>query len=430
MSIRRLLQLAARLGFALLGLASTTSAQQPTLERFVVSGDGVTYARGIDAQGGVAGSYTLPDLSNHAYLRDSSGALQLVDWPGGSMTFFEGLTDAGVALGFAVGPGSSGPVEFQSGVWTALVPPPMASVFLQGGNDNGLRVGHLIGSDAVHHGVLFTNGVATTLDFPGAIDTELEDVNASGLMVGNYRPDANSGWHGFTYDLNTATFRTLDMPGMAWSLLKGLNESGDIVGQALPMGGGERRAVLFSSGQWSELDLFGVIGDSLASDINNAGTICGDYYGQFNGAPTVVGYIHDPNGSGPTRQCQALPNSSGEAADIHYVGTTSIAANDLVLEAGPAPANQSGLFFYGQNPVQVPFGDGFKCVGAPQYRLAVGITDAQGFAFHAFDSSAPPSAGGQVTAGSRWYFQHWFRDPAAGASGFNTSRSLVVDFTP
>lgn len=406
-------------------LASPAFAQQPTLQRFTVPGADVTYARGIDAQGNVAGSYLPPGGVFRGYLRDASGAVQLLDWPGGTRTFFEGMTSGGTALGFAVGPGSSGPVEYFGGNWTALTPPPQSSVFLQGGNDAGLRVGHLIASDASRHGVLFTNGVATLLDFPGANSTELESVNASGIVVGNYESNSPGDWHGFVHDMGAGTFTTLDMPGAGWTRLRGSNDQGDIVGEALF--GGQRRAILYSGGQWSELDLFGVLGDSLAADIANDGRICGEYFGEFQGAITILGYVLDPNGSGPARYCDSTPNSSGAAADIHFAGSTSLSANDLVLEAGPAPPNVSGLFFYGQNQVQVPFGDGFLCVGAPQFRLAVGTTDAQGFALHAFDSGA---ASVPLTAGTRLHFQYWFRDTAAAGAGFNTSRALAVEFRP
>ena len=424
MSLQRLSAIAC----ATLGLSGAALAlQSVTLERFVVTGADVTFARGIDSQGSVAGSYTLPDGSSHGYLRDASGTLQLVDWPGGTTTFFEGITPGGIAVGFAVGPGSIGPVEYDGGVWTALTPPPQAGVFLQGGNDSGLRVGNLVGAFGSRHGVLFTGGVPTLLDYPGAHSTELEDINELGIIVGNYRPDAVGIWHGFVHNLNSGTFRTLDHPDGAETRLRGINDFDTIVGDTLLSGASNRRAVVFEGGEWSDLELFGVFGDSRASGVSNDGHICGEYYGQFAGAAAVLGFVFDPNGFGPSRYCEATPNSSGAPADIHYVGTTSLAANDLVLEAGPAPANTSGLFFYGPGAVQRPFGDGYLCVSGPHHRLAVGSTDAAGYALHAFDANA---ASGALAAGSRWYFQYWFRDTAAGGAGNNTSRGLAVDFTP
>jgi len=422
------LHIAARLGCATLALTGLASAQLPTLQRFVVPGAEVTYARGIDSQGGVAGSYALPGGNFRGYLRDASGAIQFVDYPSATVTILEGLTNLGTAVGFAAGPGSLGPVEYTNGVWTTLTPPGPVSVFLYGGNDAGIRVGELVAQDASRHGVVFTNGVPTQLDFPGAFATELLDVNALGFVVGNYRPDAVSPWSGFLYDLNAANFMVLNRPGAAETRLSGLNDLTQVVGQYLPTNGTPRKATLYTGGQWEDLEPFGLLGESRATDIANDGGICGDYYGQFDGAPAALGFVFDPNGPGPTVSCQSNVNSSGKRASISYVGSTSVAANDLVLEAGPGPPNVPGLFFYGQSLSNMPFGDGLLCVGAPQFRLAVGMTDALGFARHAFDVTAPPSPNGQVTAGSRWHFQFWFRDVAAMGAGFNTSDALTVIF--
>jgi len=37
-------------------------------------------------------------------------------------------------------------------------------------------------------------------------------------------------------------------------------------------------------------------------------------------------------------------------------------------------------------------------------------------------------AGGQITSGSTWNFQAWYRDPAAGGAMFNTSDALRATF--
>jgi hypothetical protein len=48
------------------------------------------------------------------------------------------------------------------------------------------------------------------------------------------------------------------------------------------------------------------------------------------------------------------------------------------------------------------------------------------------DLTAPPFSGGasQITAGSTWRFQFWFRDPQGGPAGFNTSDAMRVTFCP
>ncbi len=402
--------------------AAEARAQAPTLVRFVHPGAEVTYARGVDAQGRVVGSYQLPDATVHGVLRDANGAFSTADWPGASTTFFEGTSEGGTAVGFTAGSGQGGPIEHAAGVFGALQPLPMTTIFARGANDNGVRVGRLVAADASVHGVVYTNGTPALLDVPGALATELWDVDANGVVLGNYR-DTNFVWHGFTHQLGTSAFTTVDHPTAAETLLFGMNDAGDYVGQVLPQGASRRRAVTFVAGQWNDLDLFGALGDTAARDISNAGLVCGDYYGRYDGGDAVLGFLHDPAGDGPTRYCAATANSSGAAADLHFTGTTSVAADDFALEAGPAPANTAGVFFHGAAQAQVPFGDGTLCVAAPHHRLGPSPTDAAGYAHLPFDAGAP-------APGTTWYFQYWFRDLAAGGTGVNLSRALAVEFRP
>ncbi len=135
------------------------------------------------------------------------------------------------------------------------------------------------------------------------------------------------------------------------------------------------------------------------------------------GAPTISAY------------CLSTVNSTGGSASAYMEGCTSVAANDLVLSAAPVP-NQPGLFYYGPNQTQVPFGNGFRCVGGPQvFRLDVSVASGNVLS-HSLDIANPPAASGQITPGSTWNFQAWFRDPAAGGAFFNLSDALSLTFSP
>jgi hypothetical protein len=50
----------------------------------------------------------------------------------------------------------------------------------------------------------------TTIDFPGAISTDLSGINSSGVMVGSYT-DSTGASHGFKFDGDT--FTAIDYPG-------------------------------------------------------------------------------------------------------------------------------------------------------------------------------------------------------------------------
>ncbi len=126
--------------------------------------------------------------------------------------------------------------------------------------------------------------------------------------------------------------------------------------------------------------------------------------------------------------CQSTVNSTGSAATIGYDGSTSIAANDLVLHAEPVP-NQPGIFFYGPNQVQLSFGNGFRCVGGQLWRL-VPVTFASGNVLSRVVDYGNLPAGGQIVAGATWNVQAWFRDPMGGGASFNLSDGLALFFVP
>ena len=105
-----------------------------------------------------------------------------------------------------------------------------------------------------------------------------------------------------------------------------------------------------------------------------------------------------------------------------------MAANDLVFQASQLPATQNAVLFYGASQSSVPFGNGTLCVGSPFGRLDIVQASAIGEASWALDVNDPPNTATQITAGTTWYFQAWYRDPAAGGAAFNLSESLEVVF--
>jgi uncharacterized membrane protein len=128
--------------------------------------------------------------------------------------------------------------------------------------------------------------------------------------------------------------------------------------------------------------------------------------------------------------CITSPNSVGSGALIGSNGNTSVAANQFQLSATGLPANVNGIFFYGPQAQQVPFGNGVSCVGSGgigTFRLPMYTSSASGAASHMVDFASLPAAG-QITPGSTWNFQAWYRDAAAGGAMFNTSDALRATF--
>ncbi len=123
-------------------------------------------------------------------------------------------------------------------------------------------------------------------------------------------------------------------------------------------------------------------------------------------------------------------NSAGNGALLDASGSTSVAADDLVLVASGLPASSPTLFFQGTTQVNggsgTMFGDGLRCVGGAIVRLGVhaasgGVaTDGPGLAAH-----------GAWSAGQNVQFQAWYRNVIGPcASGYNLSNGLSITFAP
>jgi len=130
-------------------------------------------------------------------------------------------------------------------------------------------------------------------------------------------------------------------------------------------------------------------------------------------------------------------NGTGYGSVLCASGSSSVVNNNLVLHADHVPLNQFGLFFYGANQINLPFGDGLRCVGAGGsgiHRLGPPIQpDAFGNMTRHWDLTQPPSnAGlGAVSAGETWNVQLWYRDPSTSPCGgvFNLSNGLEINWT-
>ncbi|MFT7668020.1 MAG: hypothetical protein ACI8X5_000706 [Planctomycetota bacterium] len=134
--------------------------------------------------------------------------------------------------------------------------------------------------------------------------------------------------------------------------------------------------------------------------------------------------------------CSTTVNSSSQSAEMTHSGTTSLAANDLVVGAHRLPPNKPGLMFYGPTQVEIPYGDGTLCSGAGglgYFRLQPILNSGPtGFVELPldYDLGVLGSGDGQITAGSTWNFQFWFRDQEGGPAGFSFSDGLEVHFCP
>jgi hypothetical protein len=139
--------------------------------------------------------------------------------------------------------------------------------------------------------------------------------------------------------------------------------------------------------------------------------------------------VYDSPGPGRA-YCDAAPNSVGPGARISASGSISLALETFTLHVGGCPPNRPGLFYLGESEIQLPFGDGFRCIGGATARvLPVVTTDGAGAASVTLDFDLP--YGDLVEPGAPGAnYQFWYRDPAGGPATFNLSDALHVEHTP
>jgi hypothetical protein len=130
-----------------------------------------------------------------------------------------------------------------------------------------------------------------------------------------------------------------------------------------------------------------------------------------------------------TSTCTAGVNSTGSASSIGAGGSPYVASNDFELFANQLPSLETGVFLMATATGDVPFGNGTLCVGGAVLRLGA-VSTQSGQATLALDMTDPFSPASQITAGSTWHFQFWYRDTAGGGAGFNLSNGLSATFCP
>ena len=124
-----------------------------------------------------------------------------------------------------------------------------------------------------------------------------------------------------------------------------------------------------------------------------------------------------------TAYCVGALNSAGLNAAMSAAGSAVTADNDFTLETSGLPGGVPGVYFFGPNQVQIPFGDGFRCVGGMTSRI-----QPPAFAMGNNASRLVDLTAFGINPGDSLNFQFWYRDSMAMMSGFNLSNGLNVVF--
>jgi hypothetical protein len=150
-----------------------------------------------------------------------------------------GVNDHDIAVGFYLdmfGTAHGYTYDIKTGKFSANIDDPNANSGEPGGtvtaaiNNKGEIVGFYTDASNVIHGFVDNHGVFTTVNAPGATETELLGLNDHGIAVGF--DVVNNVTHGIIYNTKTGAFIQLDDPNASggFTLFNGINDKGDIVG--------------------------------------------------------------------------------------------------------------------------------------------------------------------------------------------------------
>jgi acetyl esterase/lipase len=121
-------------------------------------------------------------------------------------------------------------------------------------------------------------------------------------------------------------------------------------------------------------------------------------------------------------------------AHLNAVGHASVANDSLVLRGDSMPA-ATVLYFQGSALVAggagVAFGDGLRCIAAPQLRLGV-KNNVLGWSRYPDAGDAPISARGSAAPGATLHYQAWYRDPATYCmlEQHNLTNAIEITWVP
>jgi hypothetical protein len=125
--------------------------------------------------------------------------------------------------------------------------------------------------------------------------------------------------------------------------------------------------------------------------------------------------------------CNGASNSTGEPATFRALGSAVSTENRLLFDVHGMPTNAFGFFAMGQNAGSVAVGQGTFCIGTPFQRLSNFSQNSGGYGAidMTLDLNGVP---GNVSAGSTWRFQYWYRDSALGTATSNLSNAVAINF--
>ena len=262
----------------LIGTAALTTASPKTF-RFISinAGHGEdTIPSGINDRRQIVGYYAFfagADQRRHGFsLIDS--VFRTIDVPGALHTWARGINNQGTIVGSYqdVVTGRLSGFRLDGEVFTPIDVGGAVATEVMGINDRG----DVVGVYNASRGFMMRGAVITLIDYPDAAFTIATGINNHGDVVGYYYVE---GWHGFHW--RDGAFSTFDEPEETNSFfLHGINDAGRIVG-----GYDNRYGFILKKEQLTDVAIPGAL-RTTPQGINNRGLIVGTFE-----SPTLPGVV-------------------------------------------------------------------------------------------------------------------------------------------
>lgn len=309
----------------------------------------------INVKGQVVGSSTGLDGNLHAYSWQGGVTTELA--PGSASSEAYQINAHGQIVGLNdFGSGHTTAALWSAGVATDLGTLGGLSSFANDITDAGLVVGASYAEHGMH---AFTWTASEGLVDYGSEDPEsnmyyagFNAVNSKGLLAGvSYR--LFSPYHAAVGQVGQKGVVDIAGPGQfSTSMALAVNEAGTIVGYANPGRGAPHAAILHTDGTYEDLGSFG-LSDSWANDINDAGDIVGQAFGDDGSGGWVSRAFIYRNGT-MTALDTLTPTATGwsaftDARGINALGQivgTGIYNGEIkgfVMTPVPEPASMAAL---------------------------------------------------------------------------------------
>jgi uncharacterized membrane protein len=240
---------------------------------------------------------------------------------------------------------ATGPLDLTSWTFTSIDVPGADQSDARGINASGQIVGHYHSAQDGDRGYLFSNGVFTPIWIGDSNDAR--GINAEGEIVGWF----NDGYtHG--YLLRKGNVEQIDYPSADYTLAEDINALGDVVGfYGL---GGTEHGFLLRDGVYTTIDYPGAFVTNVRG-INSEGDIVG-LYGMNDDPDTWTegpfrGFLLERNGTFTTIRgnCNGI-NSRGQIVGSGYLLSGNLII-DFVLPPGATSMSASGITPDGQHIV-------------------------------------------------------------------------------